>query len=363
MNTTQTRKMDATQISQTVLNLVAVSCYAAVKANAKLSEKAKRSWLNAACKATDEIVDNPRWSYADGELLILSRKSDKLYRVTNERGCQCEAAQNKSVCYHFCALRLIERYIAALDFAVETKTEGAQATSAPVEQSAYAALYGQPHKQPTWHIEAEQNAAAEACALETLNTYAPGWQMTAEERERLFAQADELVRRNCRCSQDEGGVVYRCDWCKMSEEAQEEARQIRFNGAQPSPFKSHAPVIHQSPLKAYYDTETRKLEQALRAEDASGVGANLRKLSDGQAADEPWRAKALDDKRTFVVWRWLPFPSSHTEVLPRRFRSLKGAEAEAARLNTKTSSNLDAANAATFTPVTQQGEKYGRFDI
>lgn len=183
-------KLDATQISQTVLNLVAVSCYAAVKANAKLSEKAKRSWLNAACKAHDELIDNPRWSYADGTLLVLSRKSERVYCVSNEHKCQCEAAQHGMVCWHFAMLRLIERYIATRDFAEES--------------------------------EAPQIAPATTSA--------------AAEREEIMAQAQEVIERNCKCHIDEAGDNHTCDWCQVRDEAR--AERVILNG-QSEPVRHH----------------------------------------------------------------------------------------------------------------------------
>jgi len=258
MNTTQTRKMDTTKINWTVMGAV---IEAAEVATLTSSSPKKQCWLNCLHKAAEVLSSNAYWYWEDELLVIVSQSKKHIYTVTRKGHHEgCGAYSNGKPCYHRALRKLLELY----ERADITQEEGAQATSAPVEE-------------------------AGACIT---------------EHERLFEQAEELVRRNCRCSQDEGGVVYRCDWCKMSEEAQEEARQIRLDGAQPSPFKSHAPAIRQSPLKAYYDTETRKLEQALRAEDAAGVGANLRKLS-----------------------------------------------------------GLEAANAAVLVPVTQQGEKYGRFDI
>jgi len=404
MNTTQTRKMDTTKINWTVMGAV---IEAAEVATLTSNSPKKQCWLNCLHKAAEVLSSNAYWYWEDELLVIVSQSKKHIYTVTRKGHHEgCEAYSNGKPCYHRALRKLLELY----ERADITQEEGAQAASAPVETSEPATTKELAHlissQSPAtgamladyfvedgsrelpfpppyhrfqvngheycWYFSSHKIRGKSMAATNQLIVNGPGLpkgsvaisigrsqfsrkhisqaineirkaqialretEIAAEEHERLFEQAEELVRRNCRCSQDEGGIAHRCDWCQVKEEAQQEQKakaeaydrawcrhcraelrrdeyniyacpcgtgQVRLAG-QPSPFKSHAPAIRQSPLKAYYDTETRKLEQALRAEDAAGVGTNLRKLS-----------------------------------------------------------GLEAANAAVLVPVTQQGEKYGRFDI
>lgn len=58
---------------------------------------------------------------------------------------------------------------------------------------------------------------------------------------------------------------------------------------------------------------------------------------------EEWRVSPRQDKRTLVVWRYLPMPSSATEQLKRSFRSRAIAEKTAAQLNALVRESFNAA--------------------
>jgi len=103
-------KINATNINFDQLESIAAASIASLETSNRADAK---RWSNAIRKAVTELTTNPYWQFADGELLIKSDKSDKIYTANgtcfDSDGEPCKAFANNRPCFHRSASRLLLR--------------------------------------------------------------------------------------------------------------------------------------------------------------------------------------------------------------------------------------------------------------
>lgn len=325
-----------TQINWQVMDLVILTAEAAIEV--KADGHTYNRWRNALKRAVAELRDNPRIAYDNGGLILLSEKSNELY-VVEKNGFHvgCGAFDRGFPCHHRCIRRLLDLYEAAMALPVMEEAEKAPRTAM---QAAYGIT-----QTATWHIEEEQNAKAEQCAQEMLNTYAPGWQLPAIEAE----------------------------------------PRITFAGAQP---RSHTPRINPSPAKACLDKGVAKINYPTRKELAKQIRAahpRVSPLPEGMGGQGP-KAEAYKPKVGELVearnhcgeWQrgWISkldptyYAATGAEIRWELGEKIFDQTVSKSAWVTEfrpAESRMDEAGQATFSPVTVKGETAAiggkRYDI